>query len=196
MAPPTPDNPSAGKPARRLIGRGVVPRDERVIFDRRPSLWIIVFKAGPSLFGLLVGVVAIDLAMDWAVRERWLWSATGGATGSPGVAGRLHVVAWVLGAMVLLWAVLGWLCRRYVLTERRAILIFGVLHQRVAELPLERVQNAGVSKPLLPRLLGLGHMGLASAGTDGYEVVWRYMYRPDRRAKEVRQAADAVRERA
>lgn len=196
MAPPTPDNPSAGKPARRLIGRGVIPKVERVVFDRRPSPWMIAFKAAPPLLGLALGFAVIELLLDWAVREQWLWNSAGGPTGSATPGATLWMAAWVLGTLELAWAILDWVCRRYVLTERRAMVVSGVLHQRVAELPLERMQNAGVSKPLLPRLLGLGHVGLASAGTDGYEVVWRYMYRPDRRAKEVRQAADAVREKA
>lgn len=195
MAPSTPDRQSAGIPARRLIGRGVIPKDERVVFDRRPSPWMIAFKAAPPLLGLALGFAVIELLLDWAVREQWLWHSAGGSTGSATPGATLWMAAWVLGTLELAWAILDWVCRRYVLTERRAMVVSGVLHQRVADLPLERMQNAGVSKPLLPRVLGLGHIGLASAGTDGYEVVWRYITQPDRRAREVRETAGAARER-
>lgn len=157
---------------------------------------MIVFVAAPPMLGLVVGVLAIELILDWAVRERWLWDATGGPNGVSSVAGRLRFVVWVLAGMELAWAFLNWVCRRYVLTERRAILIFGVLHQRVVDLPLGQLQNVGLSKPLLPRLVGLGHVGLASAGTDGYEIVWRFLARPDRLTRVVREAADASKERA
>jgi len=95
----------------------------------------------------------------------------------------------VVLAAVLLWQVLSYVARRYVMTESRAILVFGVLEQHVSEMPLSRVQNVSISKPLALRVLGLGHVGIASAGTDGFEVVWRYVRKPEALVGKVREWA-------
>ncbi len=185
MSSRTHDSPTRG-PARRLIGRGFVPTDETILFDRHPSLWLVLLNAGPAIVLVITSGAVLDFLASLAQNSMYfdsffarpLWA-------------RLGWVTLLIVALVLAWAMLDWVCRRYVLTDRRAIVIFGILHQRLAELPLDRVQNVSVSKPLLPRVLGLGHVGLASAGTDGYEIVWRAFARPDARAREVRKAVDA-----
>lgn len=168
-----------------------MPKDERVIFDRRPSAWLILLNAGPAVVLIVLVAAAIDLALFWLNRGvGYLWGSSAQAESwMPGTKW-LVWAAILLSCTLLIWSMLDWLCRRYLLTERRAIVIFGVLHQRVSELPLSRVQNVGVFKPLLPRLLGLGHVGIASAGTDGYEIVWRAFPHPDAGATQVREAVD------
>jgi len=187
MHAPTSDKPSAKRRSRRVIGRSVVPDSEEIIFDCRPSLWLVVLRAVPAVVPVLAGAFLLDRAFG-SVRRLF----GPGGVHQDGMA--VDVGTWIIFAAgcisvgIVVWAVLDWLCRRYVLTDRRAIVIFGVLHQRVAELALERVQNVAVSKPLIARLLGLGHVGLASAGTDGFEIVWRGLSKPDRRAGQVRAA--------
>lgn len=177
---------AANDPARRLIGRGFVPVDETILFDRHPSFWLVFLNAARVVIPTVAVAVLVHLLLAFARTTPYF-----DLSANSGLSGLVVRVTLLLVALVLAWAFLDWLCRRYVLTDRRAIVIFGVLHQRMAELPLDRVQNVGVSKPLIPRLLGLGHVGLASAGTDGYEVVWRALARPEDRAREVRKAIDA-----
>lgn len=183
-----PHDTEARRPALRLIGRAFVPDDETMIFDRRPSLWLVLLNAGPAVVSIGAAAIGLHLVVGLA---RYVLSGDSSAPGS--VSSRLIWVTMVLASLVLVWAIFDWWCRRYVLTDRRAIVVFGILHQRLAELPLDRVQNVGVSKPLLPRVLGVGHVGLASAGTDGYEVVWRAVAGPDESVRAVRRAIDARR---
>lgn len=188
-----PDNADRPKRAQRRVGRAVVPRDEQVILDRRPSLWFIPLGAGPTVLAIVLAAGALDAGVLPLLRA---FGSVWGSSPDPTGPGRFG--AWIMRAALLLscaaalWSVLDWLTRRYVLTERRAIVIFGVLNQRVSELALHRVQNVSVSKPLLLRVLGLGHVGVASAGTDGYEIVWRTLPGPERCAAQVREAVDRL----
>ncbi|MBZ0171092.1 MAG: PH domain-containing protein, partial [Phycisphaerales bacterium] len=116
--------------------------------------------------------------------KTWLWAGLG--TG-PSVwmmlfAGGLLVLA------RLLWAVAEWATRTYGLTNGVVWAEHGVLNRRRDELPLTRVQSMALDRPLLPRVLGLGSIGFATAGTSGYEVVWLLIGKPSERLREVRGA--------
>lgn len=176
----TPDRANATPPHRsRIIGRRALPQSERIILELRPSLWMIVLRSAPPIVVTLV----IVLALAWfsVIIRRAVATNPPTFNWDP-----IFLSLAVVAAVIILWNTLDFLARRYVLTETRAILVFGVLHQRVADLPLARLQNAAISKPLALRLLGLGHIGLASAGTDGYEVVWRFVRAPERIVAKVR----------
>lgn len=175
----TPDTRGNQTPARRFIGRGMLGRGEPIVLDLRPSLWMVLLRSLPPIIVIAVAVFALAWVVILIRRS---------VVTNPAAFG-WNTVLFGLGVFVVIiviWNLLDYLTRRYVLTESRALLVFGVLHQRVAELPLERVQNTAISKPLVLRLLGLGHVALASAGTDGYEVVWRYVRLPERVAAAVR----------
>ncbi len=169
----------------RLVGRGVIPSDEAIVFDSRPSPWMIVLRSvGPILVVFAAFIVVTQLG---ALLRPWV-APSASLAWMTGAAGLL----WGIGLptlLVVFWQALVFAARRYVLTESRAILVFGVLDQNVSELPLARVQNVSVSKPLALRVLGLGHVGIASAGTDGFEVVWRYVRRPEQIMAKVREHA-------
>jgi uncharacterized membrane protein YdbT with pleckstrin-like domain len=171
--------------SRRVIGRGVIPSDEAIVFDTRPSLWMVFLRSVGSVF-IIVAILFVVSQLGTFLGS-WV-----SPTGNPGWMRQSTVLTWGIGVpalLVLVWNLLVYAARRYVLTESRAILVFGVLHQNVSELPLSRVQNVSISKPLALRVLGLGHVGMASAGTDGFEVVWRYVRRPEQIMAKVREHA-------
>ncbi len=175
----------SGGSSGRIVGRGVIPSDEAIVFDTRPSLWMILLRAvGPVL--VILGVFFV-LTRLGSLLQPWVGpSASLGWLAEPAA---LVLGIGVPGFWVVVWQVFSFVSRRYVLTESRAILIFGVLDQHVSELPLSRVQNVSVSRPLALRVFGLGHVGIASAGTDGFEVVWRYVRRPEQLMAKVREHA-------
>ncbi|GAB4383066.1 MAG: PH domain-containing protein [Phycisphaerales bacterium] len=186
-----PDNADRPRRAQRRVGRAVVPTEEKVLLDRRPSLWFIPLNAGPTVLAIVLTAGALDAGATLFLRAfASVWASSPEPTGAGQIGGWIMRAAVLLSCAVVIWSVLDWLTRRYVLTDRRAIAIFGVLHQRVCELALHRVQNVSISKPLLLRVLGLGHVGIASAGTDGYEIVWRTLPCPERCAAQVREAVD------
>jgi membrane protein YdbS with pleckstrin-like domain len=99
----------------------------------------------------------------------------------------LAVMAWVL------WDVVEWYYDRFVLTNKRVMLIEGIVARRVAMMPLQRVTDMKYTQSALGRLLGYGNFVLESAGqdqalrsvpnlpnpTDLYLQVVEEMYEPD-----------------
>ncbi|MEO0513069.1 MAG: PH domain-containing protein [Planctomycetota bacterium] len=93
-------------------------------------------------------------------------------------------------ALMLVYETLEWWSRRYTLTERRVLSEGGVLRRSVADIRLDRVQHAALDQTLVERVLNLGTLGFASSGTGAYEVVWRFVERPDDVMARVRDRLD------
>lgn len=107
------------------------------------------------------------------------------------------VAMWLLWAAVAVAALraavetMRWFARRYTLTERVITASDGVLRRWRVEMPLERIQHAVLHQTILERLLGLGTVGVSSAGGSGLEVLWLWIERP----RAALQVIEAVRER-
>ena len=70
---------------------------------------------------------------------------------------------------------------RFVITNMRVFRIHGVLSQRLATMPLHRILDITVVKPLHGRLLGFGHFVFESAAQEQGLREIRYVGRPDER---------------
>lgn len=128
-------------PARaRIIAPSLLLPAEIVLFELKPSLWYAVFVSLPAvcvgLAMLAVGVTLEDLGESgrhWAI-----------------VAGM-----WVIGLRFGI-ALLEWLGRTYVLTDRRVLMQHGVFNVTVECLGLEEITNTFVAQAAGQRLLGIG----------------------------------------
>jgi dephospho-CoA kinase len=160
------------------ILRKYVPADERVVLWLRPSLLFIVIRPR----WVLVTIAAAAGAVWFGAR----------ALDLPVLGSRAVSIGAALIALVSVWQFIEWLSRLYVLTDRRLLSIAGVLNQNVADVPLRNVRNLVVVRGLIERLTGLGTLGAASAGTDGYELVWLLLARPDSVLATVRQHVEAA----
>ena len=78
----------------------------------------------------------------------------------------------------LLVAVLQWVARLYVLTDRRVMRVKGVLDIDIFECPLSRIQNTFLSLTLSERVCAVGTLFFATAGTAGVEAAWLMIARP------------------
>ena len=72
----------------------------------------------------------------------------------------IGVVGWVL------WYVAEWYYDRFVLTNKRIMLITGIIARDVAMMPLSRVTDMKYSQSPLGRILGYGKFEIESAGQD------------------------------
>ena len=153
------DQPSSALPA------GLIADDEIVILMLRPSL---LFVGLSSMAGLsIIAVVTLTLAL-LSIRIAWIpWSEA--AVSALGVGG---------AAMLLLWQSLEWFGLIYVLTDRRVIRRAGVVRVSVFEAPLRTIQHTSVFQPLRERVLGLGSIGFATAGSDVFDAFWVTVRRP------------------
>ena len=153
------DQPSSALPA------GLIADDEIVILMLRPSL---LFVGLSSMAGLsITAVVTLTLAL-LSIRIAWIpWSEA--AVYALGVGG---------AAIQLLWQSLEWFGLIYVLTDRRVIRRAGVVRVSVFETPLRTIQHTSVFQPLRERVLGLGSIGFATAGSDVFDAFWVTVRRP------------------
>ena len=90
----------------------------------------------------------------------------------------------LVAAAVALHAV--WLTARakrdvFVITNMRVFRVHGVLSTHLATMPLSRILDITVTKPLHGRLLGFGHFVFESAAQDQGLRDIRYVGRPDER---------------
>jgi membrane protein YdbS with pleckstrin-like domain len=103
------------------------------------------------------------------------------------------VLVWIGVITWVLWAVIEWYYDRFILTNKRVMLIEGIVARKVAMLPLLRVTDMKYTQSALGRVLGYGKFEIESAGqdqalrnvenlpnpTDLYLQVVEEMYEPD-----------------
>ncbi|MCK4628366.1 MAG: PH domain-containing protein [Sedimentisphaerales bacterium] len=157
------DNPTSANIG-DLLPSDLLIDDEQIVFAVKPSLWTIAFLCFRTV---LIAVVVAMLALfagPFLQLERW---------SAPIVQG--CIVA-VLARVV--FAFLQWLSRTYVLTDKRVIRIRGVLTIDVFQCSLVRIQNTFLVLTLPQRLLGLGSIVFATAGTGFVEAVWQHVKTP------------------
>ena len=91
----------------------------------------------------------------------------------------------LLGSMALLvhasWLAVGVRRDVFVITNMRVFRVHGVLSTTLATMPLTRILDITVQKPLIGRLLGYGHFVFESAAQDQGLHDIRFVARPDQR---------------
>jgi len=76
------------------------------------------------------------------------------------------VLIWIAVMAWVLWDVAEWYYDRFVLTNKRVMLIEGIIARRVAMMPLARVTDMKYTQSALGRVLGYGTFELESAGQE------------------------------
>jgi hypothetical protein len=114
-----------------------------------PRHWIMV--AGPFLWGLgaLLGA-GILTAMIAAEQP-------------------MTTYIWLLALAVLAWTTyrfLSWYVERFMVTDRRLVLVTGLITRKVAVIPLRKVTDMTYQRTVLGRLLGYGELVIESAAQD------------------------------
>lgn len=143
------------------VGRHLLRDEGEVVVDEVKHHWFVYVRpALEAAFGafklLLATVVSVEIA--------WLFIVAG----------------------FLLLAHAGW-CTvreqrdRFVITNMRVFRVHGVLAQHLATMPLSRILDISVRKPLHGRVLGFGHFCFESAAQEQGLRDIRYVGRPDDR---------------
>ncbi|HEX2175236.1 MAG TPA: PH domain-containing protein [Nocardioidaceae bacterium] len=79
------------------------------------------------------------------------------------------------------WRALNHHMDRFVITNMRVFRVQGVFTQRLATMPIARILDISVEKPLVGRLVGYGHFVFESAAQKQGLKDIRYVGRPDER---------------
>ncbi len=154
---------------RELVRRWADPRVDRYllvdegerIIDEVRHHWVIYTVPALELvlvLGLLVGLPFADMRIGWFV---------------------ILVILLVAGHAG--WRVLRAHMDRFVITNMRVFRVVGVFNRRRATMPMARILDISVQKPLLGRILGYGHFVFESAAqSQGLRDI-RYVGDPDGR---------------
>ena len=143
------------------IGRHLLRDEGEVIVDEVRKHWVVFIKPA---FIALVGLAAV--------------------VSVPFIRADLGWFPFLLGAALLLYA--GWKALaehmdRFVITNMRVFRVKGVLSQNLATMPLTRILDITVVKPLHGRILGFGHFVFESAAQEQGLKDIRFVGRPDQR---------------
>ncbi len=117
--------------------------------------------------------------LGWLLLLGWVGSGLrrGAALESALGPALLAVVAWYL------WRVLQWRTERLIITDRRLLMVTGLLSRKVAVMPLRKVTDMTFEQPLVGRLFdraGWGTFVFESAGQDQAFHRVRFLPQPDR----------------
>jgi hypothetical protein len=147
------------------IGRHLLRDEGEVIVDVVRKHWVVYVL--PSLICYL-GLVALAAFLFSRLNLAW--------------------VPLALGIGLLVWG--GWKALAanldcFVITNMRVFRVHGVLARSQATMPLGRILDITVVKPLMGRIFGYGHFTFESAAQDQGLREIRYVGRPDKRDLEI-----------
>lgn len=160
--------PEAIVRSHRNIRRYVLP-GERVVFTAR-SHWGKLAEPVLTTFGgflLLAFLVVPGAGVVVGESADWLWL--------------LFLV--LLGRLG--WKVLDWRNEWFVATDKRMLLLYGLVTHKVAMMPLVKITDMRYSRSLVGRVLGYGEFLLESAGQDQAMRRINWVARPDATYREL-----------
>lgn len=161
-----------------LIPAQLLDGDEIVIFAVKPSLWFVLFTSARWLIAVAVVVALVG----------WLGPRI------PGLNPPLVIkAALALGGARLGFALLQWVSRLYVLTNRRIMRLRGIFNVDLFECQLNKIQNTYLTLAWYERPAGLGSISFATAGTGGVEASWTNLNCPLEIHERVRSAIHRAR---
>ncbi|GAA3196623.1 PH domain-containing protein [Actinocorallia longicatena] len=84
----------------------------------------------------------------------------------PGLGMTVVWLAWLFLLGRLLWKVVTWSIEYFIVTEHRLLYIRGLIDRRIGMIPLKKVTDINLERPLQGRLLDYGTFIMESAGQD------------------------------
>jgi hypothetical protein len=143
-----------------LLTRHILRDGEVVLLILKPSLWFIVLGAMRFSAVVLIGIIAAKL---WAPK---------------GAAVRIAEIGAFLIAARVMWAVLQWMGRLYVLTDLRVLRLSGVFNVDIFDCPLRKIADARIIRTFREKLLRLGTIVIEPADQSCPCGEWRTIKRP------------------
>jgi hypothetical protein len=147
----------------RIIAPSLLLPGEIIVFEIKPSLWYVVFESVPiAAAGMVLFLLALSIhELPEVVRH---WGAVIGIS--------------AIGLRVAL-ALLQWLGRTYVLTDRRILMQYGVFSVEVECMGLEEIASTFVAQAAAQKILGIGSL-FFRCGHEGRRdsLVWEHISHP------------------
>jgi uncharacterized membrane protein YdbT with pleckstrin-like domain len=148
--------------ANALFTTHILRDGEVIILILKPSLWFIPFQA--ALFSAVVLLLACLCSLaDGRIErsDRFFFEA-----------------AVLLISARVMWAVLQWMGRLYILTDQRVLRLSGVLNTDIFDCPLRKVALARRTTTFRERMLGLGSVEIYPCDDERLPASWQTVARP------------------
>lgn len=135
-------------PGAHLVGKYLLPAERVVIVQRKH--WVALSIPLAVFFGGLLIAIALDIALPTssAGARDLIWLAWSGTCGYLG------------------WELLNWYTDRFVVTNKRVMLVHGIILRTVDMMPMAKVTDMRYERSVPGRLLGFGVFVMESAGQD------------------------------
>jgi len=147
-----------------LLPQDLIGGDETIILAIKPSLWFAVFDSANWTATTLVVIVC----------STWISRVLPGVSESQ----LLSVVLAALGMRVCV-ALLRWVSRFYVLTNRRVMCIRGVIKPDVFECPLVNIQSTSITVSFYESFPLLGTLNFVISELPVRGAAWRNIAHPN-----------------
>ena len=158
-----------------LLAGHVLRDGEVVLLILKPSLWFIAFNSMRFAAAVLIITIGAQL---------WLHNARV-------VTNVAYAGAFLLAGRVM-WAVLQWMGRLYVLTDMRILRLSGVFNVEIFDCALRKVATTRLTRTFREKLWRLGSIEIVPADDTCPPAVWQTVKRP----AEVHEKVQATIERA
>lgn len=143
------------------INRHLIADQGEVVIDEVRKHWAAILWARLELYA---AIVVMLLTFFVPAQTWWVPLLIGGAIA-------LHAG----------WKILDRKMDRFVITNMRVFRVHGILSQRIATMPLSRILDISVHKPLIGRMFGYGHFIFESAAQEQGLREIRFVGDPDAR---------------
>lgn len=162
----------------QIMPANLLDGDEIIILAIKPSLWFVVFTS----FRWLLAVLAVMLLIHYWPQGMPFFNKSMVAQG-----------AVAIGTARIGLALLQWVSRLYVLTNRRVLRLAGIFNIDLFECHLSKIQNTYVNMAWYERLFSLGTIAFSTAGSTGIEATWRNVNNPLEVHERIRAAINRTR---
>jgi hypothetical protein len=143
-----------------LLGSHILRDGELIIMILKPSLWFIVFESIAFAAGIAIAAIALAL-VDRHARDNFYFESA----------------MFVIGGR-LMWAVLQWMGRIYILTDQRVLRIRGVFSVDIFDCPLRKVVRARMVSVSREKLVGVGSIEIIPHDEAIPTAVWQTVAKP------------------
>ncbi len=143
-----------------LLGSHVLRDGELVLLILKPSLWFIVFNSIAFAVGVAIAA-AISAVLDHRMHDHFYFE-----------------LALFFIAGRLMWAVLQWMGRLYILTDLRVLRITGVFGIDVFDCPLRKVVRARMVSTSREKVAGVGSIEIIPSDETMPTGIWQTIAKP------------------
>jgi hypothetical protein len=145
-----------------MLTRHLVRDGEIILLTLKPSIWFILFTAMRFCAIVLIVMIGVQILMYQAPYRARVFVEVGALL----IAGRV------------MWAVLQWMSRLYILTDMRILILSGIFVADIFDCPLRKVGRTRIVRTMKDRPLNLGAIEIIPFDETMPIGMWQTISRP------------------